>query len=102
MNPIILNKINTIPILSSHIDNFINQRNVPYITRTSMSKLVTISQVSELQGRHLIIPKIRDKHMEVQSAMQIRDKCMTVSPAKPYCHTNKRQMYGSESTQALL
>ena len=26
---------------------------------------------------------------------------MAVNPPKPYCHTNKRQMYGSQSTQAL-
>ena len=25
-----------------------------------------------------------------------------ICPPKPYCHTNKRQMYGSQSTQALL
>ena len=27
---------------------------------------------------------------------------MAISPRKPYCHTNKRQMYGSQSTQASL
>ena len=27
---------------------------------------------------------------------------MAVSPPKPYCHTNKRQMYDSQSIQALL
>ena len=27
---------------------------------------------------------------------------MAVSPPKPYCHTDKRQMYGSQSTQALF
>ena len=26
---------------------------------------------------------------------------MAVSPPKPYCHTNKRQMYGSQSTLTL-
>ena len=36
------------------------------------------------------------------TVMQIRDKCMVVSPLKPYCHTNKRQMYGSQTTQVLL
>ena len=40
-------------------------------------------------GRHLKNPKIRDK-------------CLAVSPPKRYCHTNKRQMYSSQSTQALL
>ena len=34
--------------------------------------------------------------------LKMRDKCMVVSPLKPYCHTNKSQMYGSQSTQALL
>ena len=29
------------------------------------------------------------------TVIQIRDKCMPVSPPKTYCHTNKRQMYGS-------
>ena len=32
--------------------------------------------------------------------IQIRDKCMTVSAPKPYCHPNKRQMYDSQCTQA--
>ena len=27
---------------------------------------------------------------------------MAVSPPKPDCHTNKRQMYGGQSTQTLL
>ena len=27
---------------------------------------------------------------------------MPVSPPKPYCHTNKRQMYQSQATQDLL
>ena len=36
------------------------------------------------------------------TAIQIRDKYIAVSPPKPYCHTNKRQMYGSQSTQTLL
>ena len=36
------------------------------------------------------------------TVIQIRDTCMAVSPLKPYCHTNKRHMHGSQSTQALL
>ena len=42
--------------------------------------------------------------IDFSQAIQIRDKCMavTASPPKPCCHTNKRKMYGSQSTQASL
>ena len=36
------------------------------------------------------------------TAIQIRDKCMEVSPPKPYSHTTIRRMHGIQSTQASL
>ena len=36
------------------------------------------------------------------TVVQIRDKCMTVSPPKSYCSTNKRQMYDSQSTRLTV
>ena len=36
------------------------------------------------------------------TAIKIRDKCMAVSPLKPYSHTTIRRMHGIQSTQASL
>ena len=46
-------------------------------------------------------PKSRGIRQTVEKLVN-RDKYMAVSPPKPYCHTNKRQMYSSQPTQALL
>ena len=62
-----------------------------YGSQSTQTLLLYKQETNVWQSVHASIPVV-----------QIRDKCMAVSPPKSYCHTNKRQKYGSQSAQALL
>ena len=74
--------------------HLINKRNEPCYRKRN-AKIRDYRHVSEQLAKDLQ----NGRHLK---NLKIREKRMAVSPPKPYCHTNKREMYGSQSTQALL